>query len=383
VHGRRGYQDPRRQYKKSLESFVGNKQRVDMALKMVLMALAAMACIAQSQSKRDAGAIELEASQKFGSLDPADIDYQEKYRALVIGHAAALIDYLKQNPNAKDYLSALERLQSIKDKLGEDIPGHKEFLEGRILECDRQLKLEKQDSKRFTLLTELIYLHQAAWNGDFDTMERLLWQKYEVAVRTLTRQARIEEVFGERGIGNSLLNRYLEIRDRRRGIDLTKRMIKDFGEIKEIDLRTIEAKFENMPVVGESFRLKAKGVDGMEIDSQRYAGDVVIITFWASWCEPCKKEFPQLQELFRKYQQHQVAILGVSLDKEPQAFARCVPANALDWPHYFDGKGWENEVAKKHSILQIPTMFVIDRQGILASIDPDNLLTEISSLLAK
>jgi thiol-disulfide isomerase/thioredoxin len=103
---------------------------------------------------------------------------------------------------------------------------------------------------------------------------------------------------------------------------------------------------------------------GRKISSADLRGKVVLIDFWATWCQPCKKEMPGYQKLLDHYGPRGFAVIGLKLDimadtEEPRAFARrlgiCYPlAIATD------------DLKKKFGGIEgLPTTLLYDRQGIL------------------
>jgi thiol-disulfide isomerase/thioredoxin len=98
-------------------------------------------------------------------------------------------------------------------------------------------------------------------------------------------------------------------------------------------------------------------------------GKVVVVDFWASWCLPCKKEFPGLVRLHQKYAGQGFAAVSVSVDRPDDAKARASAEQFLrkqnatfaNWLLTADAKEWQ----KKLNVDTIPAVFVFDRQNRL------------------
>lgn len=91
-------------------------------------------------------------------------------------------------------------------------------------------------------------------------------------------------------------------------------------------------------------------------------GKVTIIDFWATWCEPCKKSFPKYQELYVKYKASGLEIVAVSVDDEKDKIPDFIKNYGAKFP-----VGWDNghKVADKYKPENMPTAFVLDKQGVV------------------
>ncbi len=96
-----------------------------------------------------------------------------------------------------------------------------------------------------------------------------------------------------------------------------------------------------------------------------FRGKVVVLNFWASWCDPCKAEAPLLESAQRQLAAHGGTVLGVTdLDAAPDSRA-FVSSYHLTYPELRDPDG---SFAHRYGTLQLPETFVIDRQGRIAQI---------------
>lgn len=107
-----------------------------------------------------------------------------------------------------------------------------------------------------------------------------------------------------------------------------------------------------------------RDMKGREISSSNLAGKVLLIDFWATWCQPCKKEMPGYQRLLERYAQRGFVVIGFKFstmkDTEPPlAFAKSIGV------HYPLVVATDELIQKFGGIEGLPTTLLYDRQGIL------------------
>ena len=95
-------------------------------------------------------------------------------------------------------------------------------------------------------------------------------------------------------------------------------------------------------------------------------GKVVFIDFWAQWCEPCKKELPELQKLSQQYAGKDVVFLGVNIDKQKDNAERFAKQNGVTFPVLLDASG---SVAGSYDLPKMPTSFVVDKHGLVRAVN--------------
>jgi thiol-disulfide isomerase/thioredoxin len=108
--------------------------------------------------------------------------------------------------------------------------------------------------------------------------------------------------------------------------------------------------------------------DGRQVDLAKMRGKVVLLDFWASWCAPCMAEAPHVVETFKRLESRGFAIVGVSLDEDRTAMEAAVKRTGMNWPHHFDGKGWQGELPQRFGIRSIPSTWLFDKNGKLREI---------------
>jgi cytochrome c biogenesis protein CcmG, thiol:disulfide interchange protein DsbE len=95
-------------------------------------------------------------------------------------------------------------------------------------------------------------------------------------------------------------------------------------------------------------------------DLAEHQGKVVVIDFWASWCVPCRRSFPWLNEMYSKYGDEGLVVIGVNLDAnrdDATAFLKDYPAT---FQIHFDSNA---SLAKEYGVEAMPSSFVIGRDG--------------------
>jgi thiol-disulfide isomerase/thioredoxin len=107
-----------------------------------------------------------------------------------------------------------------------------------------------------------------------------------------------------------------------------------------------------------------KDMDGKPISIARLKGKVVLLDFWATWCEPCMVEMPNIIATYQKHHSEGLEIIGVTSDDDHHALNSLLQKQKdMAWPEYFDGKGSDNELATKYGIKVIPFNILLDRDG--------------------
>jgi len=107
------------------------------------------------------------------------------------------------------------------------------------------------------------------------------------------------------------------------------------------------------------FSLPARG--GASASPGAHAGKVVLVDFWATWCEPCRASFPEYQALLSQYA-GRVVVLGISEDDEADGIDHFAAETGVSFPVAWDG---DKGVAQRYQISSMPTLFIIDQNGLV------------------
>lgn len=112
---------------------------------------------------------------------------------------------------------------------------------------------------------------------------------------------------------------------------------------------------------------------------------LTMVDFWASWCGPCRAFNPDLVKIYKKYHKKGFEILGVSNDRDYDAWVKGIKDDKLTWPQVSDLKFWDNEVGRMYYVRYIPQNIFVDQNGIIVGrqIDKSEVANFIDEFLKK
>lgn len=106
-------------------------------------------------------------------------------------------------------------------------------------------------------------------------------------------------------------------------------------------------------------------IDGQTASLSSLRGRPVIVNFWASWCLPCRQEFPLLVSAYQKYSSDGLQIVGVIYNDGPQTASAFAQSYGATWPLVVDPGG---AVASEYKGTIVPVSYYVDRNGIIQTV---------------
>ena len=133
-----------------------------------------------------------------------------------------------------------------------------------------------------------------------------------------------------------------------------------------------------------SFQLPLRG-GSSALGLEQLRGQVVMLNFWASWCGPCREEFPLLDQMYKKYKGMGFTMLGVNVEPETKDAEGFISKTPVTFPIVFDKS---STASKLYQVEGMPSTALIDRKGVLRWVhrgykagDENEYLNQIRALL--
>jgi cytochrome c biogenesis protein CcmG/thiol:disulfide interchange protein DsbE len=120
------------------------------------------------------------------------------------------------------------------------------------------------------------------------------------------------------------------------------------------------------PLVGKPLELSAAQLDGVEVRVHAMEGNVRIVDFWASWCDPCRDQLPFLDRLVREHGPDGLSAYAVSFDEDRAAVERFLAETPVSFPVLWDKGG--AAFSGPLEVTRLPTTLLLDRRGVVREV---------------
>jgi cytochrome c biogenesis protein CcmG, thiol:disulfide interchange protein DsbE len=118
---------------------------------------------------------------------------------------------------------------------------------------------------------------------------------------------------------------------------------------------------EKLVAVGDSapdFSITAD--NGRTITNSNFGGKLLVLNFWATWCEPCIEELPSLNEFQQRFANSGVVVLGVSIDSDEKAYRSFLARVRVS---FLTARDPDRKISADYGTLKVPETYIIDSKG--------------------
>jgi thiol-disulfide isomerase/thioredoxin len=136
-------------------------------------------------------------------------------------------------------------------------------------------------------------------------------------------------------------------------------------------------------LVGQPLALTGKALGSGQIDTSQYRGRVLLVIFWATWCQPCTEDLPQILAMYQQYRRNGFEVIGINVDSPGAPIQQYLEQYKVPWPHISEEGGLESRPALEYGVISLPTMILTGRDGKVATVSAsvDELKKQIPELL--
>jgi cytochrome c biogenesis protein CcmG/thiol:disulfide interchange protein DsbE len=146
---------------------------------------------------------------------------------------------------------------------------------------------------------------------------------------------------------------------------------------------TIHERIVNVGDSAPNFAIAA--TNGKTITAADFGGKLLVLNFWATWCQPCVDEMPSLNELAQRFQDKGLVVLAVSVDKDENAYRQFLSRWKIAFPTARDA---DQKINQDYGTVQFPETYIINAQGkvvdkIISAVNwtDDKMVNHVQSLL--
>lgn len=112
-------------------------------------------------------------------------------------------------------------------------------------------------------------------------------------------------------------------------------------------------------------KIEGEDLDGRPMKLSDFRGNVVLVSFWATWCGPCMKLIPHERALVARLKDKPFAIVGVNGDVEPEALSKALKETVIPWRSFQDKRADKEAISVEWKVFGWPTLYLIDHRGVI------------------
>ena len=101
-------------------------------------------------------------------------------------------------------------------------------------------------------------------------------------------------------------------------------------------------------------------LEGTTVSLHGIKAKLKLIDFWASWCGPCRQEMPNVSKIYKKYHEAGLEIIGVSLDRKADEWAKALKEEKMAWPNIMDE---QQQIGARYFVRGIPHTILLDENN--------------------
>ncbi|MDX1904283.1 MAG: TlpA disulfide reductase family protein [Thermonemataceae bacterium] len=300
-----------------------------------------------------------------GAVNIKDIDTEGKEKP-----------YILEGSNAKDN-ELNHKFLAYLAKFNEGLKGDKELENWKNLIITKTKKLDSLQEKNSPQLADEIKI--------VDSLKALYTQKADIFVKSFNQEVYQTITEAMPSVGSILLAEQLDtekdyvflkdfadkVAQQMPNSTPAKNFVEFMSRVKnaELDKNRPNASKNNTSgkvglAIGDTAPdFSSKTPEGKEVKLSSLRGKVVLVDFWAAWCRPCRMENPNVVRAYQKYKAKGFDILGVSLDREKEAWLAAIKKDNLTWTQISDLQFWDSPVVPLYEIEGIPANFLLDKEG--------------------